>query len=46
VLCTPHHLSFGPSNKEELVGRGMWNLRARGEVHAGFGWVDLREGTI
>ena len=31
------------SNKEELDGLGMWHVCGRGEVHAVFWWINLKE---
>jgi len=36
MICTPHQILFGQSNREEAY-------MGRGEVHTGFWWGNLRE---
>ena len=38
IICTPHPIFFGWSNREEWNGRGMQHLWGRGEVYIGIWW--------
>jgi hypothetical protein len=29
MICTPHHILFGRSKREECNGRDMWNVRGK-----------------
>ena len=43
MICTPHQILFGLSNREELMGGACSTYGRRGEVHAGFWCGNLRE---
>jgi len=43
IICTPHQILFGWSNREEWDRRRMWQVWGKGEVHTGFWWGNLRE---
>jgi hypothetical protein len=42
MVCTPHQISVGRSNREEYDGKSMWHVWRRGEVHTDIGWRNMK----
>jgi len=43
MICTPHQILFGLSNREERDGRGIQHIKGRREFHTGFWSGNPRE---
>jgi hypothetical protein len=42
MICPPHSMLFGWSNREAWDGRDMLHLWGRGEAYTGVWWGNLR----
>jgi len=43
MICIPHKVLVGWSNKKEYDERVMWHACGKGELHARFWWGNMKQ---